>query len=218
MDKINIYLARHGETIFNRKDYIQGQSDAPLTQSGIQAAIDLGKNLKHIDFDLAISSDLKRAILTKDIILENSDNQNVQKMINSDFGELNFGEVEGDYGKYFWDDMGQKLNLDFKEIEKRSLFEKFHYLYDPMTNPTAEKMDHFKKRIVRAVNETVKTAQSLNLKNILVVSHGVVVNGLIELYDPDHVFDGFILNSSITKLVAIDDNITIEYIGKREYL
>ncbi len=216
MRKINIYLARHGETVFNKKDLIQGQSDAPLTHPGIEGAVNLGKNTEHIDFDLAISSDLKRAVRTKEIILEHSDNQNVKRLINPDFGELDFGEYEGDLGTYFWRDMGLKLGIDFKEIEKRSLFEKFGYLYHPEENPSAERIDDFKERIVRAVDDTIAYAKEHGLEHVLVVSHGIVVNGLVELYDEDHVFDDFILNASVTKLVIEDDTIHVEYIGRRE--
>lgn len=34
-----IYLMRHGETLFNKMDINQGQCDSPLTEAGIAQAI-----------------------------------------------------------------------------------------------------------------------------------------------------------------------------------
>lgn len=218
MSKINIYLARHGETLFNKKNYIQGHSDAPLTHEGTLGAVNLGHAVSHIPFDLAISSHLTRAITTKDLILEMNRDQSIPSEIDPMFAELDFGEYEGDSGHLFWEKMGEKLNLDFVEIGKRSLFEKYSYLNHPIDNPTAEPADAFKKRITKAVDNLVKRAQDENLEHILVVSHGIVVNGLVEIYDPNHEFEDFILNASVTKVVYEKGAYHIEYIGKRENL
>lgn len=217
MPRINIYLARHGETLFNRKEYIQGQSDAPLTQDGIDGAKNLGKELQDIEFDLAITSNLGRAVETNRIILKHN-KKDTPVEVHKDFGELDFGEYEGDSGYMFWELLGQRMNLNFDEIGRRSLFEKYDYLYHPTNNPTAERANDFKKRITDAINALITRAKEENLKNILVVSHGVVVNGLIEIFDEDYEFDGFIANSSVTKLVHEKDHYTFEYVGQRENL
>ncbi len=59
MNKLTtFYLVRHGETEYNVKGIIQGQSDSPLTRKGIDETKKLAKNLKGIKFDYIFSSDL----------------------------------------------------------------------------------------------------------------------------------------------------------------
>ena len=218
MSQINIYLARHGETLFNKKNYIQGLCDAPLTPSGLEGAENLGEALKSIQFDLAISSHLTRAITTKNIILDKNLYNTVPKEIDPGFAEFNFGVYEGDYGGDFWDDMGKKHHLDFNEIQKESLFKKFSYVYDPIENPIAEKGDDFRNRIETAIYDLIKTAKENKLTNILVVSHGIVLMSLVEIFVPDNEFKGFMANSSVSKLVVNEDEIGFEYIAQRENL
>ena len=64
-----IYIVRHGQTYINRYDKMQGWCDTPLTDEGIKGAKDAGKALSDIPFDIAISSDLKRASDTCDYII-----------------------------------------------------------------------------------------------------------------------------------------------------
>lgn len=55
MTAIDLYLVRHGQTYFNLTRRLQGHSDAPLTESGIEDGHRAGKRLKNIHFDGAYS-------------------------------------------------------------------------------------------------------------------------------------------------------------------
>ena len=75
-----IYIVRHGQTYINRYDKMQGWCDTPLTDEGIKGAKDAGKALSDIPFDIAISSDLKRASDTCDYIInENCNRDELQR-------------------------------------------------------------------------------------------------------------------------------------------
>ena len=41
---MEIYLVRHGQTLFNQQKKVQGWCDSPLTQEGIQQAIAVSKH------------------------------------------------------------------------------------------------------------------------------------------------------------------------------
>ncbi|WP_218056249.1 histidine phosphatase family protein [Gilliamella sp. App6-5] len=55
-DDITIYFARHGKTLFNTYDLVQGWADTPLTDQGIKLARYLGEGFKNIHFDAYYTS------------------------------------------------------------------------------------------------------------------------------------------------------------------
>lgn len=67
---INLYLARHGQTDWNKNKRFQSRNDIPLNDVGIQQAHDLKKCLdeKSIEFDVVFSSPLSRAFDTAKIL------------------------------------------------------------------------------------------------------------------------------------------------------
>ncbi|KAF9484702.1 phosphoglycerate mutase-like protein [Pholiota conissans] len=64
-----VYLVRHGETQANRDGIIQGQQDTVLNAMGEEQARLVGEALKDVEFRLAFSSDLSRAVKTAEAIL-----------------------------------------------------------------------------------------------------------------------------------------------------
>ncbi len=65
---MNIYLVRHGETIWNKDGRIQGREDVPLNEKGIELAEITSKGMKEIPFDVIYSSPLIRARKTAEIM------------------------------------------------------------------------------------------------------------------------------------------------------
>ncbi|OIQ45786.1 MAG: hypothetical protein BM565_12670 [Gammaproteobacteria bacterium MedPE] len=60
----NIYLARHGETVWNQSQRLQGHLDSPLTDVGKRQAAELALSLEHYNIEQVISSPLGRAVET----------------------------------------------------------------------------------------------------------------------------------------------------------
>jgi probable phosphoglycerate mutase len=65
-----LYLVRHGETVDNVRQIMQGQTQGELTENGILQAREVAEDLKNVPFDAVIASDLKRSIDTARIIAE----------------------------------------------------------------------------------------------------------------------------------------------------
>ncbi|MCP4354879.1 MAG: histidine phosphatase family protein [Proteobacteria bacterium] len=63
---------RHGKTDWNLKGIYQGQTDIELNETGIKQAEELLSQLKGLKFDVVISSPLKRAYKTAQIISNGS--------------------------------------------------------------------------------------------------------------------------------------------------
>ncbi len=58
---MRLYLVRHGETILNQKKCYYGNANVPLNESGVRQAQELGESLRNIEFDIIVSSPLRRA-------------------------------------------------------------------------------------------------------------------------------------------------------------
>ncbi len=59
-----LYLVRHGETVDNVRQIMQGQTQGELTELGIEQARRLAGEMKNWDVDAFVASDLKRSIDT----------------------------------------------------------------------------------------------------------------------------------------------------------
>ncbi len=63
-----LYLVRHGETIDNAAQIMQGQTQGCLNENGKRQACELRDRLADVHIDAFVSSDLKRAIDTATIV------------------------------------------------------------------------------------------------------------------------------------------------------
>ncbi len=65
-----LYLVRHGETVDNARQIMQGQTQGELNAAGIAQAQTLREKLLSIQVDAFVSSDLNRAVHTCTILAE----------------------------------------------------------------------------------------------------------------------------------------------------
>ena len=67
MDTV-LYLVRHGETVDNANQIMQGQTQGELNENGLRQARELGEQWKNREIDVVIASDLRRSVDTAAII------------------------------------------------------------------------------------------------------------------------------------------------------
>ena len=65
-----LYLVRHGETVDNANQIMQGQTQGELNENGIRQAQEVSAEWCDHPLDAVIASDLKRSIDTAAIIAE----------------------------------------------------------------------------------------------------------------------------------------------------
>ena len=63
-----LYLVRHGETVDNANQIMQGQTQGELNENGRRQAREFAEQWKDRDIDIVIASDLKRSVDTAAII------------------------------------------------------------------------------------------------------------------------------------------------------
>lgn len=155
------YIVRHGETEWNAKHLIQGQTDIPLNDNGRAQAKDVAHALKDVQFDLAFSSDLMRAKETAEIIaLEHKLAVETTKLLR----EREFGSLEGSSVSEFktYDDLFTKLT--YTEKRKHTFDDK------------SESDDDMTVRFLTFIRETAVIHPG---KTVLVGTHGGIMRSLL---------------------------------------
>ncbi len=104
--KRTLWLVRHGETQFNVEGKLQGMSDSPLTEAGLQQIGKLAERLSENTLDLIFCSDLLRAKTTAEIVA--SRHNDLKPIILSELRERSFGIYEGTSFNRYRDEIGDK--------------------------------------------------------------------------------------------------------------
>ena len=145
---MRLYVARHGQTIWNAQNKVCGITDIDLTEKGIRQAEALAAVVAEKGIDLILSSPLRRAVATSEII---SGKCRIPMKIERRLIEQNYGIYEGV-------DRADKAFLDNKR--------NFAYKY-----PGGESQIQVAYRIYSLIDEL---KMEYNDKNILLISHGGV--------------------------------------------
>lgn len=87
---LRIYLGRHGQTDWNAQERLQGWTDVPLNETGIQQAHQLRERLRGIPLDAVYSSALQRSRRTAELAAPD-----VPIVSLADLNEQSLGKYEG---------------------------------------------------------------------------------------------------------------------------
>lgn len=207
-----VYLVRHGETMFNQLNKVQGWCDSPLTVKGIDDLKRTACALSQVHFDNMYSSDLKRAIDTVHLMK----NANIVSEIGKikklpEFREVFFGSFEGDDINLTWDKVAQAAGIghetDVQKIINQIGITKFREATkkaDP--RHLAENKAELDERMVRAIEKLHELTK--NEPRVLLVSHGDFIKTLAVKYwnrsDGSHDI-AFPDNGSVTRGLIHDD-------------
>ena len=192
-----IYIVRHGQTYINRYNKMQGWCDTPLTDKGIADANEAGEVLKNISFDIALSSDLKRASDTCDIIMSHNTNRDTLQHIASPFFREQFcGYFEGMDSDAAWQMIagphGYKNHYDLFQKEPLVKVKDWVKEADPFHD--AENAEEYWKRL----DQGFKLISQLDgAENILLVTHSFTIRSIAAKYGDFDISEGP-RNASIT--------------------
>lgn len=92
-----LVLVRHGESEWNKKNLFTGWRNPDLTDKGVIEARWAGRVLRNegLRFDIAYTSVLKRAQHTLEIILDESQQPNVETICDEALNERSYGDLSG---------------------------------------------------------------------------------------------------------------------------
>ncbi|MCI1857221.1 MAG: histidine phosphatase family protein [Sporolactobacillus sp.] len=212
-----VYLIRHGETLFNALRRIQGISDSPLTAKGEERAVELGDRLKlsGITFDAVYSSDLGRARATARLILSRLDQNELRPIETQNLREVSYGMYEGLPGNEVWERIGRLADLP--ELHSTSpdnlKIKSLPFIKKADTTGLAENFNDVQSRI----GHLVKTFSESGKERILAVSHGLFINCIVAVYSKRKTLPP-LPNTSVTKLILDGGEGQITYVGRTDHL
>ena len=112
---MNLYVVRHGETIWNVERKVQGITDIPLTLKGIKEAEELQTLISTLNIDVVISSPLIRARETAKILVDSKLPINTDDRIKERDWGMNEGALIDTIDR--WDCWDIILNTKVQNIE-----------------------------------------------------------------------------------------------------
>ena len=160
---MEIYIIRHGQTVWNKERKLQGSTDIELTEEGRKMASLTGQGMKGITFDKVFSSPLKRAYETAQLIHAES---NVVIEIDERIREVSFGEYEG-------------LNVD--EMLNNEACGFYHFFDKPELYRAAEHGETLEDVILRGkefIEDKILPLEG-KAQRVMIVAHGAMNKALL---------------------------------------
>ena len=92
-----LILCRHGQSDWNLKNLFTGWKDVDLTEQGIEEAVEAGRTVAALDYDIdiAFTSVLKRAIRTLWLMLDEMDRMWIPVVRDWRLNERHYGALQG---------------------------------------------------------------------------------------------------------------------------
>ena len=204
---MNIYIMRHGETDWNKARRIQGNTDIPLNENGIELAKFTAQGLHRdgIVFDRAFSSPLSRAVQTAEIICKES---HIPVVTDPRITEFAFGQAEGVSVTELTENPAYK-NLGYC-FTKPSLYRAMNGAesFEEMFARTADFMEHVLKPL------------ELTSRNVLVSCHGGTARALlmnVNGWELDRYWDISEPNCAVNLMTLRNGVFSVVYMGKTYY-
>jgi probable phosphoglycerate mutase len=202
---LNIYITRHGETLWNRENRLQGWKDSELTEKGINNAIALRKRLEHTELNAIYSSPIGRTVKTAKLICSD---RIIPVLLEDDIKEINFGEWEG------------KVQQEIEANSRQEFYDfwKAPHLYNHLPHK-GESLKSLKERVERAVTKIITEN---NDGNVLIVTHGVAIRALLSCFMNipfEKWWEGpFIEGASLTLVQYDGQDFHVEMIGDTSHM
>jgi len=166
MDRL-LVLVRHGQSEWNLKNLFTGWHDVALTEQGVAEAHKAGKALKDLgySFDIAYTSDLRRAQDTLSIILDELGQADLSVVKDQKLNERDYGDLTG-LNK---DDARARFGEEQVHVWRRSF---------DVPPPGGESLKDTAARVLPYYEDTIKP-KVLGGERVLVAAHGNSLRALI---------------------------------------
>jgi len=227
-----LVLCRHGQSEWNLKNLFTGWTDVGLTDKGRREAIDAGKTVNDLDYDIdiAFTSVLKRAIHTLWLMLDEMDRVWIPVIRDWRLNERHYGALQGlnkaetaaKYGDeqvHIWRRSYDTPPPALDESDER------HPCHDPRyanvpNPPGTESLKITLERVEPYWRERIAPQLQAG-KDVLISAHGNSLRALVKMLDgiSDDEITGLNIPTGIPLVYDLNDDLTPrsrEYVGDPE--
>ncbi|KAK4487630.1 hypothetical protein RD792_005718 [Penstemon davidsonii] len=191
-----LVLIRHGESMWNEKNIFIGCVDVPLTEKGVEEAIEAGKRISNIPVDMIYTSALIRAQMTAMLAMTEHRRKKVHVILHNESEQAKtWSQIFSEETKKqcipvitAWqlnDRMyGELQGLNKQEITDRYGTDQVHEWrrsYD-IRPPNGESLELCAERAVAYFKEYIEP-QLLSGKNVMIAAHGNSLRSIIMYLD-----------------------------------
>jgi 2,3-bisphosphoglycerate-dependent phosphoglycerate mutase len=192
-----LVLIRHGQSTWNEENRFTGWVDVPLTPIGRAEARRAGEAIRHLRFDRAFTSALRRAHETLRIVLEVIGQPDIPIEADQALNERHYGALQGlnkaQMGKQFGEEQVQIWRRSYDVAPPKEKTElNPEGISESLKDTAARTLPYFKTKILPLVTSG---------QTILVAAHGNSLRAIV--MDLDHLTKDEVLNLNIATGVPI---------------
>ncbi|CCO64812.1 2,3-bisphosphoglycerate-dependent phosphoglycerate mutase [Listeria monocytogenes serotype 4b str. LL195] len=196
MRKMKLVLIRHGQSEWNKLNLFTGWHDVDLSQEGVVEAMTAGKRIKEagLEFDVAFTSVLTRAIKTLNYVLEESDQMWVPVHKSWRLNERHYGALQGlnkqETAEKYGADQVQKWRRSYDTLpplleendERQAKNDRRYQLLDTHAIPAGENLKVTLERVIPYWMDTI-APEIKEGRRVVIAAHGNSLRALVKFLE-----------------------------------
>ncbi|EIS1678256.1 2,3-diphosphoglycerate-dependent phosphoglycerate mutase [Listeria monocytogenes] len=193
---MKLVLIRHGQSEWNKLNLFTGWHDVDLSQEGVVEAMTAGKRIKEagIEFDVAFTSVLTRAIKTLNYVLEESDQMWVPVHKSWRLNERHYGALQGlnkqETAEKYGADQVQKWRRSYDTLpplleendERQAKNDRRYQLLDTHAIPAGENLKVTLERVIPYWMDTI-APEIKEGRRVVIAAHGNSLRALVKFLE-----------------------------------
>ncbi|EAD5122431.1 2,3-diphosphoglycerate-dependent phosphoglycerate mutase [Listeria monocytogenes] len=193
---MKLVLIRHGQSEWNKLNLFTGWHDVDLSQEGVVEAMTAGKRIKEagLEFDVAFTSVLTRAIKTLNYVLEESDQMWVPIHKSWRLNERHYGALQGlnkqETAEKYGADQVQKWRRSYDTLpplleendERQAKNDRRYQLLDTHAIPSGENLKVTLERVIPYWMDTI-APEIKEGRRVVIAAHGNSLRALVKFLE-----------------------------------
>ncbi|MBC1422110.1 2,3-diphosphoglycerate-dependent phosphoglycerate mutase [Listeria seeligeri] len=193
---MKLVLIRHGQSEWNKLNLFTGWHDVDLSEEGVIEAKTAGKRIKEagLEFDIAFTSVLTRAIKTLNYVLEESDQMWLPVNKSWRLNERHYGALQGlnkqETAEKYGADQVQKWRRSYDTLpplleendERQAKNDRRYQLLDTHAIPSGENLKVTLERVIPYWMDTI-APEIKEGKRVVIAAHGNSLRALVKFLE-----------------------------------
>lgn len=215
-----LILLRHGESMWNKRNLFTGWVDIPLSEKGIQEAIEAGKKIQNLPIDAIFSSTLVRGLMTGMIVMAYHHSGKTPVVIHKsgqlqEWSAIHSEKTHGEIIPVFCSEaLNERMYGDLQGMNKQEMREQFgdeqvkiwRRSYD-VAPPNGESLKMTSERTIPYFKDNIMPCLEAG-KNVFVSAHGNSLRSIVQ------VLDNLTADEVVHLEIATGEPIVYEYSNK----